>query len=145
VPGIPNEKEETMIVLLAALLQVAAPDALVQQRIASDPELNTCLGIDDPAAAADPASHVVACYGAAQVRADAALTAAYAKLRATYATNAALLAALAEGEKAFAVYRADWCKVDQAAEGEPRMIEATAMMCRLELTRYQLYRIDAVG
>jgi uncharacterized protein YecT (DUF1311 family) len=134
-----------MILLLAALLQIAAPDAAVEQRIAPDPELDQCLGIDDPAAAADPVIHVVACYRAAQTRADAALAAGYAKLRATYSDKPALLAALATGEAAFVAYRASWCTVDEAAENEPRMIEATAMMCRLELTRYQLYRIDAVG
>ena len=134
-----------MIFLLAFLLESAAPNAVVQQRVTADPELERCLAVDDPASAADPVSHIVACYGAAQTRADAALAAGYAKLRTTYAGKADLLAGLDEGEKAFDAYRASWCKVDQAAEDEPRMVEATAMMCRLELTRYQVYRIDSVG
>src|SRR6478609_1135256 len=110
-----------MILLLAALLQTATvPDVPAQQRIKPDDELNRCLAIDDPATADNPARHVVACYEAAQTRADAAL------------------AEIEAGENAFRAYRDTWCKVDEAAEDEPRMTDATAKMCRLELTRYQL-------
>jgi len=134
-----------MIILLAALLETALPDARVEQRIVADPELNRCLAADDPANANDPIPHIADCYDAAQVRADAALAAGYATLRSTYAGNPKALAAIDGGEKAFLAYRDSWCQVDEAAEGEPRMIVATAKMCRLELTRYQIYRIDSVG
>ena len=135
-----------MILLVAALLQTAvAPDVPAEQRIQPDDELNHCLGVDDPATADNPARHVVACYEAAQTRADAALAAGYAKLRTTYSAKPTVLAEIDAGEKAFHAYRESWCKVDEAAEDEPRMTDATAKMCRLELTRYQLYRVDSVG
>jgi len=132
-----------MIILLAALLETASPDVRVEQRIATDPELNRCLAVDDKAE--DPIPHVIDCYDAAQARAEAALAAGYAALRTTYAANPKSLAAIDAGEKAFLAYRDSWCQVDEAAEGEPRMVVATAKMCRLELTRYQVYRIDSVG
>jgi len=134
-----------MIFLLAALLETAAPSTTVEQRVGSDPELDRCLGVDDQANASDPVAHIIACYDAAQGRADTALAAGYAKLRATYAARPNVLAEIDSGEKAFRAYRESWCKVDETAEDEPRMTVATAKMCWLELTRYQVYRIDSVG
>jgi hypothetical protein len=134
-----------MILLIAALLETVSPNTPVFQRLPVDAELNRCLGVDDKTNPGDPVPHIVACYDAAQARADAALVAGYAKLRSTYAAKSIVLAEIDAGEKAFRAYRESWCKVDEAAEDEPRMTVATAKMCWLELTRYQLYRIDSVG
>ncbi len=102
-----------------------------------DPDLAACLAAPSPS---DGGEQVTACYESAVVRADAAIVAAD-KALAAEANKRRLGQELANGMTGFRRYRDSWCAFEHGFEGDPGARTATGLMCRYEVSRFQLYRL----
>ena len=122
---------------LSAAMTLASATSVKLSPASDEPELAACLAKPSPS---DGGQQVTACYEAAVARTDVAILAAE-KALATEAEKRRVGPNLTTGMIAFRHYRDEWCAFERGFEGDPGARNSTGLMCRYEVSRFQIYRL----